>query len=944
MGLPRSSRELERVRGWARTPDGRAILLLIGVPLVVFVIPALLGVPAIAGDNIIQNFPLRVYTGELLRHGHLPLWNPYIWSGSPLLPGLNAGSAYPATWIFVVTPPIIGWILNLLAVYWAGGLGCYLLLRQYRLEPLPSLLGAAVYAFSGAMADQMVHLAVVQGMGWLPWVVLAELGLSRAVLGLPIRAGLPLSPNASRSLKIGDPPQGRGLLNRMDAWSPWAWTVLLAVALGLILLTGEPRAMAEVEIVGPVVALWALLRPYARREGHVGSQPIQAPSLWRRLRLVGYLAVASLWSAALAAVQLFPGASFINGSQRASENVSFFGAGSLPVKWTTLMLLPDLFGGDGIFRQASFFNHYNLPEVTGYVGLLPLAAAFALFTRSWGKRRDPRSSDWGVWLVLLILGLLLSWGTYTVLGSTVFAHIPFFGKTRLQSRNLAIVDLSLAVLLAFWLQRAWGLGGSRAGLSGWRRWVTAAPVLAAVVLCVVALVIPGPLESSMEVAANTIYLGRYLTPWFIVSLLIAGAVAAMLLCWQRLDARARRLAVCSVILVDIGFFTISSATGLSPGHAHLEPNRATAASVLGSQGRSAFVQPRADFDVLSEIGEPDLNVLTKLPSVQGYGSLVSATYGLATGTHNLDQMDTCQLARGGFVPLRLATVLTTSSQLLVSVPANGEAPAPQTACPGAIPAGQYGARTFYLGTPLSVAGVRLEPAGSGAAKILGHTRPRLGVLTPSGSTAWPSVSWQRLSGGRWFARFLHPSVVVGLVVHGPARMVSPTSELTTSNGEQYQMNGPVQAAVGQTSWLYRGMWHYFARFSAASVLPPVWIQGSSAGASAQQLRTTQWGEETDRVDSNHPVLLARSVAVSPGWTVHAVPVGGGPSRQLAVQSIGLIQGVQVPAGHWILTFEYWPPRLTAGLAMTGMASAALSACLVVWLFRHRQRRRKAASA
>ncbi len=40
---------------------------------------------------------LRVFSGELLAQGHLPLWNPYIWSGSPLLGGLNAGSLYPFT-------------------------------------------------------------------------------------------------------------------------------------------------------------------------------------------------------------------------------------------------------------------------------------------------------------------------------------------------------------------------------------------------------------------------------------------------------------------------------------------------------------------------------------------------------------------------------------------------------------------------------------------------------------------------------------------------------------------------------------------------------------------------------------------------------------------------------------------------------------------------------
>ena len=100
--------------GGGATADGRAVLVLVAVPLVVFVVPALVGHPAIGGDNVIQNFPLRVLSGRLLRQGHLPLWNPYIWSGTPLLGGLNAGAVYPLTLVFAVLPPTAAWVVNLL--------------------------------------------------------------------------------------------------------------------------------------------------------------------------------------------------------------------------------------------------------------------------------------------------------------------------------------------------------------------------------------------------------------------------------------------------------------------------------------------------------------------------------------------------------------------------------------------------------------------------------------------------------------------------------------------------------------------------------------------------------------------------------------------------------------------------------------------------------------
>ena len=417
------------------TADGRALAVLVAVPLVVFVVPALFGHPAIGGDNAIQNFPLRVLVGNLVAGGHLPLWNPYIWSGSPLLGGLNAGAAYPLTLCFAVLAPVAAWVVNLLAVYWAAGLGVYALLRQFGVRPLPGVLAGLSYAFAGAMSGQIVHLGVVQGMGWAPWVVLALVRLSWAVLGTGPRT------------EEGPGPSRRG--------SPWPWVVLLAATLGLVVLTGEPRSMAEVEVVASAVVVWMAVHPHAGWT--VGWR--------RRAAFVGYSALAAVWGVALGAVQIVPGWSFINASQRASESYQFFGAGSLRPSWTALLLVPDLFGGDGLFHQPAYFNNYNLPEVTGYLGLLPLVAAVALLAGCLGRRRDPRAADWALFLALGGLGLLLTWGDYTPLGH-LFVHIPLFGKTRLQSRNLGIVDLALAALFGFWADAALGRATRAAGLDG----------------------------------------------------------------------------------------------------------------------------------------------------------------------------------------------------------------------------------------------------------------------------------------------------------------------------------------------------------------------------------------------------------------------------------------------------------------------------------------------
>lgn len=101
MGLDLSLDRWTRVavRARIRAPkrwsaDSRAVILLVALPVIIFGVPAMLGHPILPGDDLTQNYPLRVLAGRQLGSGTLPLLNPYAWSGSPLLAG---GTPAPPT-------------------------------------------------------------------------------------------------------------------------------------------------------------------------------------------------------------------------------------------------------------------------------------------------------------------------------------------------------------------------------------------------------------------------------------------------------------------------------------------------------------------------------------------------------------------------------------------------------------------------------------------------------------------------------------------------------------------------------------------------------------------------------------------------------------------------------------------------------------------------------
>src|ERR1700729_4502814 len=103
---------VRRARG-----DVVAVAILIALPVLVFGIPALAGHTVLPGDDFSQNFPLRVLAGRQIRGGHLPLYDPYIWSGAPLLAGWNAGAVYPLTFLFAVHRPAAARGLNMIRHY-----------------------------------------------------------------------------------------------------------------------------------------------------------------------------------------------------------------------------------------------------------------------------------------------------------------------------------------------------------------------------------------------------------------------------------------------------------------------------------------------------------------------------------------------------------------------------------------------------------------------------------------------------------------------------------------------------------------------------------------------------------------------------------------------------------------------------------------------------------
>ncbi len=932
---PRSGgRTFPSLRG-LRRGDVVAIVVLLVLPVLVYGVPALLGHSVVPGDDLTQNYPLRVLVGRQIRAGHLPVYDPYIWSGAPLLAGWNAGAAYPLTLLFVILPGTAAWALNLIITWVVAGLGMFGFLRALRLRSLASFLGAMAFAFAGGMPAQIGHYGLVAGMSWVPIELLAILRLTADT-----------GPAGARE----DAGKGR-VSYRLG------WVCVLAASFGMTVLAGEPRAIDDAALVVAVYGAWRIIRLRRR---------------WRpaAFRVVGGLVL----GACLGAVQLLPGLDAVATSQRAANSFALFDSGSLPARWLLLGLVPDLLGGSGSFSQPAFISSYNLAEVTSYVGVLPLVAALIMAGR---LRLRPRPQEWAVWHIMAVVGIVFALGGNTPLGH-LLVHVPLFGNQRLQSRSIMVADLALAVLLAYWADKPFGERSQeeRAGRTGRVRRFdreTALGVLApGAMICVViiALIWGTSLLRWLGVTTDAAALASSLGPWLVPYALIGAAAIAFVIFGRRLSPRLWSRVLAAFVVTDIVVFSVLAVVAVAPsqGSGSGSPassggqvtSTATASQVsssnaaplrpisaLGYGGRFAIYDPGLiDGNDLPLLGSPDQNAVSATPSVQGYSSIVDGRYAVATGSHAVrsegqDVLSPGAVSDGVLGTLNTSILLTVRAYLVTPQAGGSVSPGPAGTGTRHIAAGHDS--TWYFGAPLSVG--RIEVPDSDARQDAASGM-QLGLETPAGR-----VVWFRASAASAATLEITPHVpvssvaVIGRAGARPSTLGPPS--VVEPGGAAFVADGQLQDALVPPQWTFAREDGPFAVFvdhaaSGALSLQPL-PGGSTAGASVTGVSGPADDPVSATVSSPHGVRLVRAVDAIPGWSAAWHPQSGGTTT-LAVHRDGLVQSVDVPAGQGVVTWAYNPPGLAAGLAVSLLALAVLVVLVLMVLLARRSRAESAAGS
>jgi hypothetical protein len=135
------------------------------------------GVPVknnILSDVVSITYPWRKLAVDLMKSGILPLWNPYILSGSPLLANITSVPFYPLNIIYWLIPDFSkAWSIQIILQPLLAGIFMYIFLKNNNLSKLSSLFGSLVWGFSGFFMVWLEYNTIVHASLYFPLILYA---------------------------------------------------------------------------------------------------------------------------------------------------------------------------------------------------------------------------------------------------------------------------------------------------------------------------------------------------------------------------------------------------------------------------------------------------------------------------------------------------------------------------------------------------------------------------------------------------------------------------------------------------------------------------------------------------------------------------------------------------------------------------------------------------
>lgn len=275
-------------------------------------------------DVVRQIYPWKVYVIEQLKNWQIPLWNPYNFSGMPLMANMQSQVFSPFNVLYFVLPFISGWTIGLMSQIILAFIFTYYYVRKIGIGKQGALLSSIAYSCSLYMSVFFEYEVFGQTILWLP---LALFGVEELLEKLSLR----------------------GLFATV-------------AALSFAAFGGHLQLFSYLFIFTLIYFIFRLLETKNTK-----------------IKKTAVIIFSFIISFGIASIQFLPSLELINLAARVSHDKLFFLNNLVKINELIVFISPDFFGNPA---SNNYLLNKSYPENALYVGVIPfIFAIHALFAK-----------------------------------------------------------------------------------------------------------------------------------------------------------------------------------------------------------------------------------------------------------------------------------------------------------------------------------------------------------------------------------------------------------------------------------------------------------------------------------------------------------------------------------------------------------------------------------
>lgn len=350
-------------------------------------------------DPVRQQYPWSKHAVEKIKNFELPLWNPYNFSGTPLMANMQSAVFYPLNILFFVLPFDFAWSFKVFLQPLFGGIFIFLYLKNLKTNTYASLLASIAFMFSGF------------NVAWLEWNTILHTGLWLPLILLSIDK-IHYETESDHFIKV----KIRTLNIILKFKKLYIWSIIYTFALISSFFAGHIQTFFYLYLTQLFYFLWHFYKH---------SKKGKLLSVYLKLNTLYIIFTFVQWIPAFQLIQL---------SAR-SVDLDWTKSGwFLPWQNLLQLIIPDFFGHPA---TLNYWGIWNYAEFSSYIGIFPIImSVYAIFFR-----HDKKVLFFAL---ILFLSLLFSLPTFIAKIPFIF-NLPLISSSQ-PTRLLFLTDFSLAIL------------------------------------------------------------------------------------------------------------------------------------------------------------------------------------------------------------------------------------------------------------------------------------------------------------------------------------------------------------------------------------------------------------------------------------------------------------------------------------------------------------------